>query len=230
MLPWVVEAAVGRLRGGPLAWQLATRRLQLNSSAVGAHGQRRDGRGGRGDRPPDALQRRQQRLRQQHRRRSDPRAGRGRRPGQQRPPGARRHRAARRHQGRHRRLRLRLLAGHPAGRRHAGPPARRPPTCRSRSATARRCGRWRAITGCAPGSVFLVRHTGDDPETDDFDRYARPGHALDLNVPYGTRTTRAGPGCGRSRPAPRRSAPVPTRPATGSGACSPLRRPSTPGS
>lgn len=32
-LPWVVETAVGRLRGGPVAWQLATRRLQLNSNA-----------------------------------------------------------------------------------------------------------------------------------------------------------------------------------------------------
>lgn len=33
VLPWVVEAVVSRLRGGPVAWQLATRRLQLNSSA-----------------------------------------------------------------------------------------------------------------------------------------------------------------------------------------------------
>ncbi|WP_327288995.1 ABC transporter permease [Streptomyces sp. NBC_01198] len=33
VLPWLVEAAVGRLRGGPVAWQLATRRLQLNSNA-----------------------------------------------------------------------------------------------------------------------------------------------------------------------------------------------------
>ncbi|MFJ1583265.1 FtsX-like permease family protein [Streptomyces sp. NPDC088197] len=32
VLPWVVEAVVGRLRGGPVAWQLATRRLQLNSN------------------------------------------------------------------------------------------------------------------------------------------------------------------------------------------------------
>lgn len=31
LLPWVVERVVGRLRGGPLSWQLATRRLQLNS-------------------------------------------------------------------------------------------------------------------------------------------------------------------------------------------------------
>ncbi|WP_314171871.1 ABC transporter permease [Streptomyces winkii] len=31
LLPWVVERIVGRLRGGPLAWQLATRRLQLSS-------------------------------------------------------------------------------------------------------------------------------------------------------------------------------------------------------
>ncbi|MEV6821485.1 FtsX-like permease family protein [Nocardiopsis dassonvillei] len=30
LLPWVVEAVVGRLRGGPLSWQMATRRLQLN--------------------------------------------------------------------------------------------------------------------------------------------------------------------------------------------------------
>ncbi|MFG1810601.1 ABC transporter permease [Streptomyces sp. NPDC049040] len=35
VLPWVVETAVGRLRGGPVAWQLATRRLQLNSNASG---------------------------------------------------------------------------------------------------------------------------------------------------------------------------------------------------
>ncbi|MYS19859.1 ABC transporter permease [Streptomyces sp. SID4948] len=33
VLPWIVETAVGRLRGGPVSWQLATRRLQLNSSA-----------------------------------------------------------------------------------------------------------------------------------------------------------------------------------------------------
>lgn len=31
LLPWVVERAVGKLSGGPLSWQLATRRLQLNS-------------------------------------------------------------------------------------------------------------------------------------------------------------------------------------------------------
>ncbi|GAA2719790.1 MULTISPECIES: FtsX-like permease family protein [Streptomyces] len=31
LLPWVVQAVVGRLRGGPPAWQLATRRLQLDS-------------------------------------------------------------------------------------------------------------------------------------------------------------------------------------------------------
>ncbi|WUH91245.1 ABC transporter permease [Streptomyces sp. NBC_00433] len=33
VLPWVVETVVGRLHGGPIAWQLATRRLQLNSNA-----------------------------------------------------------------------------------------------------------------------------------------------------------------------------------------------------
>ncbi|MFJ5214066.1 ABC transporter permease [Streptomyces sp. NPDC088354] len=33
LLPWVVEAVVGRFRGGPVPWQLATRRIQLNSSA-----------------------------------------------------------------------------------------------------------------------------------------------------------------------------------------------------
>ncbi|GLZ38269.1 ABC transporter permease [Actinokineospora sp. NBRC 105648] len=31
LLPWVVERAVGRLRGGPTSWQLAIRRLQLDS-------------------------------------------------------------------------------------------------------------------------------------------------------------------------------------------------------
>ena len=31
LLPWLVEAVVDRLRGGPVAWQLAIRRLQLNS-------------------------------------------------------------------------------------------------------------------------------------------------------------------------------------------------------
>lgn len=31
LLPWLVERIVGRLRGGPVSWQLATRRLQLNS-------------------------------------------------------------------------------------------------------------------------------------------------------------------------------------------------------
>ncbi|MBY8877119.1 ABC transporter permease [Streptomyces sp. PLK6-54] len=34
VLPWVVEQVVGRLRGGPVAWQLATRRLQLSSNAA----------------------------------------------------------------------------------------------------------------------------------------------------------------------------------------------------
>jgi hypothetical protein len=33
VLPWVVETVVARLRGGSVAWQLATRRLQLNSNA-----------------------------------------------------------------------------------------------------------------------------------------------------------------------------------------------------
>ncbi|WP_433892115.1 FtsX-like permease family protein [Streptomyces sp. CA-111067] len=33
ILPWLVELVVGRLRGGPVAWQLATRRLQLSSGA-----------------------------------------------------------------------------------------------------------------------------------------------------------------------------------------------------
>ncbi len=32
LLPWAVAAAVRRLRGGPIAWQLAVRRLQLDSS------------------------------------------------------------------------------------------------------------------------------------------------------------------------------------------------------
>ncbi|OEV10413.1 ABC transporter permease, partial [Streptomyces nanshensis] len=31
LLPWLVERIVGRLLGGPLSWQLAVRRLQLNS-------------------------------------------------------------------------------------------------------------------------------------------------------------------------------------------------------
>ncbi|RLU80868.1 hypothetical protein CTZ27_34205 [Streptomyces griseocarneus] len=31
LLPWLVEAVVARLRGGPLSWQLAVRRLQANS-------------------------------------------------------------------------------------------------------------------------------------------------------------------------------------------------------
>ncbi|MEU6850905.1 ABC transporter permease [Actinacidiphila alni] len=34
VLPWVVEAVVGRLRGGPVAWQLAIRRLQLNHGSA----------------------------------------------------------------------------------------------------------------------------------------------------------------------------------------------------
>ncbi|MGW7429605.1 FtsX-like permease family protein [Streptomyces sp. NPDC054861] len=34
LLPWLVEACVGRLRGGPVAWQLATRRLQLSSGTA----------------------------------------------------------------------------------------------------------------------------------------------------------------------------------------------------
>ncbi|MFJ5221747.1 FtsX-like permease family protein [Streptomyces sp. NPDC088400] len=34
LLPWAVEAAVARLRGGPVAWQLATRRLQLGSGSA----------------------------------------------------------------------------------------------------------------------------------------------------------------------------------------------------
>ncbi|HBF80327.1 MAG TPA: hypothetical protein DD420_10495, partial [Streptomyces sp.] len=34
LLPWLVESVVKRLRGGPLPWQLAVRRLQLNSGAA----------------------------------------------------------------------------------------------------------------------------------------------------------------------------------------------------
>ncbi|MEU3040869.1 MULTISPECIES: FtsX-like permease family protein [Streptomyces] len=34
LLPWAVEAVVRRLRGGPVPWQLATRRLQLESGSV----------------------------------------------------------------------------------------------------------------------------------------------------------------------------------------------------
>ncbi|MEU4172923.1 FtsX-like permease family protein [Streptomyces sp. NPDC026665] len=34
LLPWAVESLVGRLRGGPLSWQLATRRLQLSSGTA----------------------------------------------------------------------------------------------------------------------------------------------------------------------------------------------------
>ncbi|MEJ8637146.1 ABC transporter permease [Streptomyces sp. MS2.AVA.5] len=34
LLPWLVEAVVGRLRGGPVAWQLAVRRLQLSSGTA----------------------------------------------------------------------------------------------------------------------------------------------------------------------------------------------------
>ncbi|MEU9110277.1 FtsX-like permease family protein [Streptomyces sp. NPDC048483] len=34
LLPWLVEAVVARFRGGPVAWQLAIRRLQLSSGAA----------------------------------------------------------------------------------------------------------------------------------------------------------------------------------------------------
>ncbi|MGV9315039.1 FtsX-like permease family protein [Streptomyces sp. NPDC003691] len=34
LLPWLVDTAVGRLRGGPVPWQLAVRRLQLSSGAA----------------------------------------------------------------------------------------------------------------------------------------------------------------------------------------------------
>ncbi|MFE3185565.1 FtsX-like permease family protein [Streptomyces violascens] len=34
LLPWLVEAVVGRLRGGSLSWQLAVRRLQLSSGTA----------------------------------------------------------------------------------------------------------------------------------------------------------------------------------------------------
>lgn len=34
LLPWLVEAVVQRLRGGPVPWQLAVRRLQLSSGAA----------------------------------------------------------------------------------------------------------------------------------------------------------------------------------------------------
>ncbi|MEU3221562.1 FtsX-like permease family protein [Streptomyces sp. NPDC006976] len=34
LLPWLVEACVKRLRGGPVPWQLATRRLQLSSGTA----------------------------------------------------------------------------------------------------------------------------------------------------------------------------------------------------
>ncbi|MFF9506426.1 ABC transporter permease [Streptomyces sp. NPDC014724] len=34
LLPWLLQACVNRLRGGPVPWQLATRRLQLSSGAA----------------------------------------------------------------------------------------------------------------------------------------------------------------------------------------------------
>jgi hypothetical protein len=34
LLPWLVEAVVGRMRGGPVPWQLAVRRLQLSSGTA----------------------------------------------------------------------------------------------------------------------------------------------------------------------------------------------------
>ncbi|WP_030623144.1 ABC transporter permease [Streptomyces sclerotialus] len=34
LLPWLVEAVVGRLHGGPVPWQLAVRRLQLSGAAA----------------------------------------------------------------------------------------------------------------------------------------------------------------------------------------------------
>ncbi|GAU65200.1 integral membrane protein MviN [Streptomyces sp. NBRC 110611] len=34
LLPWLVDAVVGRLRGGPVPWQLAVRRLQLSSASA----------------------------------------------------------------------------------------------------------------------------------------------------------------------------------------------------
>ncbi|MFH8593730.1 ABC transporter permease [Streptomyces rimosus] len=34
LLPWLVEAVVARFKGGPVPWQLATRRLQLSSSSA----------------------------------------------------------------------------------------------------------------------------------------------------------------------------------------------------
>ncbi|MEW2437527.1 FtsX-like permease family protein [Streptomyces caniferus] len=34
LLPWLVDTVVGRLRGGPVPWQLAVRRLQLSSSSA----------------------------------------------------------------------------------------------------------------------------------------------------------------------------------------------------
>jgi FtsX-like permease family protein len=34
LLPWIVERAVGRLRGGPPSWQLAVRRLQVDSGSA----------------------------------------------------------------------------------------------------------------------------------------------------------------------------------------------------
>ncbi|WP_326688247.1 MULTISPECIES: ABC transporter permease [unclassified Streptomyces] len=34
LLPWMVERLVGRMRGGPVSWQLATRRLQLSTGTA----------------------------------------------------------------------------------------------------------------------------------------------------------------------------------------------------
>ncbi|NDZ93414.1 hypothetical protein G3I16_04785, partial [Streptomyces sp. SID11726] len=34
LLPWIVEAVVARLGRGPVAWQLAVRRLQLSSGTA----------------------------------------------------------------------------------------------------------------------------------------------------------------------------------------------------
>ncbi|WP_225847693.1 ABC transporter permease [Streptomyces sp. HPF1205] len=185
ILPWAVERAVGHLRGGPVAWQLAVRRLQLSSGAsarmvngvtvavagaialqmlFGAVGGRFSAATGEDtSRAQAALY-------------ADVTGG-----GQ-----ARSYFAA--------------VAGTPGVTRvygHVDGLATQPDAARLRGApdyarlpvqigdcpALRQMAR---ITACGPGSVFLVPPTGqmEDPTTTSWMRqYVRPGGHLDLNVP-----------------------------------------------
>jgi hypothetical protein len=184
VLPWVVEAVVGRLRGGPVAWQLATRRLQLSSSAsarlvsgvtvavAGAIALQMLFGGVNGDfvRSTGA----------------DPARAQATVNGEVSGIGELRQRtqAVAATKG------VRQVYGYIDSRAtqagasklaDASDAAYIPLVVGDCASLAQLAG----VNGCAPGSVFVVPPTGGNGDDDAMNKYVRPGMRVDLNVPFG---------------------------------------------